>query len=301
MDRKSLNCDFSNFKNTKTTLIMSKKAIIKKNEEYYDDKHLNAFYQSKYGAPFTHIGLYTKEATTPEEAKDETIHKIDRLVPKIKKSSKILDLGSGYGESARYLVAQYNSAINCLDISEVQNEHNQKLNKAAEADERITVTQGSFQKIPFPRESIDIVVAQDCLYHSTAKKKAFLDISRVMTSEGRFIFTDIIKKAGVTDDEVEPLLKGLNIKDFGSIKKYHRFAPRCDFEQVYLMEYPDMLTKHYENLLEVLQKNEAAIAKITTKKFVTEKIEETEKWIKLANSGLITWVLIQYQKRNVWI
>lgn len=280
---------------------MKGKSVAKLTEEYYDSEDANAFYQIIVGGEHLHVGIYKDDKDNIDTAGINTLKRMVRLVPKMKKSTKLLELGSGYGGTARFLLEMYGSKITCINISEVQNDIHHEKNKKADMDENITVTKGNFEKIPFPRESFDIVWSNDALMHSTHRDRVFSEVSRVLDSGGRFIFTDIIRAASATEDQVKTFMNTALFKDLGSLKKYDRLARRVDLEKVYNKEFPEMAGKHYRKILDEIQSNKDKLAKKVSKKFLDNRIDRYQKLIEGIDAGVLSWAILHYQKRNNWM
>ena len=64
--------------------------------------------------------------------------------------SRVLDIGAGYGGSARYLAKTYGCQVMCLNLSEIQNQRNRDLNRAHGLSMLINVVDGSFEDIALP-------------------------------------------------------------------------------------------------------------------------------------------------------
>ncbi|MCZ6628564.1 MAG: methyltransferase domain-containing protein [SAR324 cluster bacterium] len=80
----------------------------------------------------------------------------------------MLDIGSGYGGTARHLAGTHGCRVTGLSISEVENERHRKMNEAKGLQDLIDVVDGNFEDIPFPDNSFDIVWFQDAMLHSGA-------------------------------------------------------------------------------------------------------------------------------------
>jgi sarcosine/dimethylglycine N-methyltransferase len=280
---------------------MKGKSAVKITEDYYNSKDANTFYQKIWSTDYLHVGSYKEDTVSIEEASVAMIERMLRLLPKMKKSSKLLDLGSGYGGTARYLVETYGCNITCVNISEVQNEINSEKNKKAELDNKISVVKANFEKLPFTRDSFDLVWSQDAFLHSAHKDEVFREVSRVINNEGRFIFTDFIKKEKCPADVLEPILQRLQLKDLATIKRYDRLAQNVDLAKVYTKEMPEMMLIHYRKVLERLEADYKNITKKVTKSYIDNMMKGLQLWIDGAEAGHISWALFQYQKKNVWI
>ena len=102
---------------------------------YYDSDDADAFYSLVWGGEDIHVGCYehTSDIAT---ASVETVKRMSARLTGLGADSTVLDLGSGYGGSARWLAAEYGCAVTCVNISETQNDTNRQKNRQAGLDER---------------------------------------------------------------------------------------------------------------------------------------------------------------------
>lgn len=155
--------------------------------EYYDRSH--DYYQKVWGNHIS-IGLHHPSNISLQEASNNTLDVMIALFGTLDEA-KILDLGSGYGETARYL-ARKGANLTCLNISQVQNDHNMKWNEKAGLQDRIHVVTGSFQDILSEDEFFDVVISRDALMYSPDRKRVFSEVNRVLKRGGDFVFTDFL-------------------------------------------------------------------------------------------------------------
>lgn len=115
-----------------------------------------------WGGEDIHVGCY--ESTRDIRAAGaETVGRMIRQLSTLDDNTALLDLGAGYGGSARRIATECGCSITCLNISEVQNETNRKKNRQAGLDRSIRVIHGSFDDIPEPDSGYDVVWSQDAI------------------------------------------------------------------------------------------------------------------------------------------
>jgi sarcosine/dimethylglycine N-methyltransferase len=91
----------------------------------------------------------------------KTVEKMASLVP-LNESSVVLDIGAGYGGAARYLANTANCFVDCLNLSEGQNQRNRELNQKQGLDSQIRVIEGSFEEIPSANEHYECRLVPRC-------------------------------------------------------------------------------------------------------------------------------------------
>lgn len=268
-------------------------------KSHYDNQQVDNYYRHVWGGENIHIGIYETPEQSIQAASQNAISKMIKILPTIKKGDRILDLGSGYGGAARYLVEKFGCKVECLNISELQNKRNEALTKKAGLEDKIKITQGKFEELPYDRESFDLVWSQDALLHSDDKLKVFREVKRVLNSSGRFIFSDPMQSNNCPDDVLKKILSRLDLKELGSFKKYKRIAQRADLEQVYLREMSDQLATHYTKVLQNLNDMWDKLIVKSDKEFLENEKQSLADWIDASHKGCLNWGILQFQKRNV--
>lgn len=277
---------------------MSDKDLIQTTREYYDSKDADEFYHEIWGGEDIHIGIYSTGQESIKDASRNTILKMTKRLPSIKKGTKILDIGSGYGGAARFLAEKYKCQVDCLNLSETENQRNLKKTKAADLEKLISVTTGNFEQIPFDQESYDIVWSQDALLHSNKKLRVFQEVSRVLKPGGHFLFTDPMQSNDCPAGVLNEVLGRIHLEEMGSFNLYKRLARRTGLEQVFTKEMSEQLTSHYSKVLETLQKRYEEVAKKSKKTYLDKMMQGLQHWIDAGEKGYLTWGILQFQKRN---
>ena len=96
-------------------------------EVYYDSREADNFYFNIWGGEDIHIGLY-EETQDIAQASRATVTRMANAIPNLNTNTQLIDLGSGYGGAARYLANKFGCNVSCLNLSNVQNETNRRLN-----------------------------------------------------------------------------------------------------------------------------------------------------------------------------
>src|SRR5690606_14527274 len=124
-------------------------------------------------------GLYdgTDDIKTASRRTVETMAaKLDGLG----RHAHVLDIGAGYGGAARLLARRYGCSVRCLNVSQIQNDTNRYLTHRQGLNELVSVVHGSFEAIPEPDQSFDVVWSQDALLHSGNRKLVLEEVHRVL-------------------------------------------------------------------------------------------------------------------------
>ena len=105
---------------------------------------------------------------------------------KINKSSRILDVGCGTGQTAAYLATSYGAKVTGLDINPIM------IEKAK--NDKIPITGGHYsglnRKMSFKNSEYDFIISESVLSFVN-KPRALKEIFRLLKHDGRFIANEL--------------------------------------------------------------------------------------------------------------
>ncbi|OAV44526.1 class I SAM-dependent methyltransferase [Lewinella sp. 4G2] len=220
-----------------------------------------------------------------------------RLLPRIKKSTKMLVLQSGFGTAARYIAETHMCKVECLNDNEVQNAFNQKKIEEAELHKMMHVTLGDVDYMPYNPDNFDFVIAQDSFSITAKKRQMFRAIHRVMKPEARLIFCAIMRADRVSPAGKERIAS-LPVEELITMGDYEDDARRGFFQKVYSLDLSKNLAIHFGKLEEALESNRKELVKQTSEKFVNERKRVCKIFRELAEDGDLRWGIMMFQKLN---
>lgn len=264
--------------------------------EYYNSSDADRFYATIWGGEDIHIGLYESDTDSIVDASRRTVEKIAASVKNLDSKTRVLDIGSGYGGSARYLVKKYGCQVGCLNLSETQNTRNRELNQKAGISLAINVIDGSFEEVPLPDGSVDVVWSQDAILHSGDRKKVFEEVSRVLAKGGQFIFTDPMQSAECPKAVLQPILDRIHLDSLGSIEYYQRFAKDLGWKEVGVMDLSKNLPVHYARVLQELVVHQHTLIRVCAEDYLAKMKVGLQHWVDAGIAGHLTWGILHFQK-----
>ncbi len=274
-----------------------------KNEEvaniaknYYDSEDADNFYFNIWGGEDIHVGWYQSDSEPILDASHRTVEKMVEKLPQLTPESKVIDIGAGYGGSARYMAKTFGCQVECLNISEKENEKNIQKNKEQGLDHLINVYQGNFEEIPYKDETFDVVWCQDSILHSGNKKAVFQEVARVLKKGGHFIFTDPMQIDNCPEGVIDPVLKRIHLDSMGSVGKYREYAKDFGLQEVEVEEHPKLLPTHYGRVLEELKKNEDKLQGKVSQEYIDHMKEGLGHWVEKGNKGYLNWGILHFKK-----
>ncbi|NEQ67903.1 MAG: methyltransferase domain-containing protein [Symploca sp. SIO2D2] len=265
-------------------------------QNYYDQSDTDTFYQKVSGGEHVHIGLFEHKNEDLEIAKKRTTEYIASLVD-INNSHYILDLGSGYGGTARYLSQKYSCRVSCLNISKKQNAINHQRNQELGLTDLITVEEGTFEQLPYPDSRFNIVWSQDAIFHSSTPKKVFQESSRVLLNQGEFIFSVVLLDDQISDQDKQKITQyySLNLQ---YLQTYRNLASQVGLAEVQVIDLSENIAINYSRLLTKMEALQAADPQLWSLEFFTKMQQRLRDWVKAGEQGLIRWGILHYQKNR---
>lgn len=266
-------------------------------ESYYDSTDADRFYETVWGGEDIHIGLYD-DSTTISEASRKTVEAMAGQLLNLGRDSRVIDLGAGYGGSARYLNKVAGCKVTCLNISEVQNRRNRELNKDQGVDNLVQVLHGSFEDIPCDDASMDIVWSQDSFLHSNRRDKVLSEIARITAPGGELIFTDPMQADDCPEGVLQPVYDRLNLDSMGSFAYYRESLGALGFEEVQVTDLTHQLRNHYSKVKEELQARYEELVNTISHQYMDKMILGLENWVDAADKGYLAWGICHFRKRD---
>ncbi|WP_206441699.1 class I SAM-dependent methyltransferase [Streptomyces boncukensis] len=266
---------------------------------YYNSPDADTFYASVWGGEDIHIGLYESSEEPIADASRRTVARMaDRLG--LTAESTVLDLGSGFGGSARYLAETYGCRVQALNLSEVENQRHRQLNAQRGLTDRIEVVDGSFEEIPFPDSSVDVVWSQDAFLHSGDRIRVLEEIGRVLKPGGQLIFTDPMAADGTPVSKLQPILDRIHLDDMGSPGFYQRELKRLGFTPADGDGFEDLreqLVAHYGRVLQETERQEAeGLASKVSSDYLAQMKKGLTHWVDGGREKRLTWGVFHFTR-----
>jgi len=264
--------------------------------EYYNSEDADNFYFHVWGGEDIHVGLYEKEGDSIFDASRRTVEKMIDLCGNITEKTRVLDLGSGYGGSARKIASSRKCNVSCLNISEVENKKNVEKNNQEGLGSQIEVVDGSFETIPFDDSVFDIVWSQDAILHSGNRSKVIQEVSRVLKKDGIFIFTDPMQKEGVHQKDLQPVLDRIHLDTLGSYEFYEKTCASFGLQKVEFLDLSPQLVNHYSSVLNEINNRFDEIQQVVSEEYLERMKIGLGHWIAAGKKGLLNWGIMKFRK-----
>ncbi|ADI73825.1 Methyltransferase type 11 [Methanohalobium evestigatum Z-7303] len=274
----------------------SGKTAVDKAQEYYNSNDADNFYFTIWGGEDIHVGLYQSEDEPIFDASRRTVERMASKINNLNKNSKILDIGAGYGGAARYLARNNGCQVVALNLSEVENERDRKMNEEQALDHLITVVDGSFENLPYPDDSFDVVWSQDSILHSGEREQVIKEVARVLKSGGDFIFTDPMQTDDCPEGVLQPILDRIHLESLGSPGFYRESAKKYGMKEIEFEEHTSQLPTHYGRVLKETKRREDELSNVVSQEYINNMKQGLQHWVNGGNSGYLTWGIFHFRK-----
>lgn len=275
----------------------SKQNAVDLAEAYYDSDDADAFYREIWGGEDIHIGLYDTPGLDISAASHNTVVKLAGMIDGLNETSRVLDIGAGYGGAARFLAKTYGCQVTCLNLSDVQNTTNQKKNKAQGLSSLVRVVHGNFEDLPFQPGMFDVVWSQDAILHSARRTKVLAEVTRVLGPAGQFVFTDPMQADDCPEGVLQPILDRIHLASLGSPQFYREELKKLGLEEKAFDPMLIHLERHYARVGEELESRRAEIQKYASDDYVDRMIGGLKNWVNGAKAGHLMWGMFHFIKR----
>ena len=263
---------------------------------YYNSEDADTFYYTVWGGEDLHIGTYESDDESIFDASRRTVERIAGKIRNPGKEMYVLDLGAGYGGSMRYLARHYGCRAVALNLSEVENERDRKMNREQELDGLIEVVDGSFEKLDFKDNTFDVVWSQDSFLHSPERERVVAEAARVLKPGGDFVFTDPMRTEDCPEEVLQPILDRLHLDDLGSPEFYRESGERHGLRLLEFDEMAEQLPRHYARVLAELERREAALREKISADYLERMKTGLRHWVDGGRQGRLTWGIFHFSK-----
>ncbi|KAL8788915.1 MAG: hypothetical protein Q9213_001438 [Squamulea squamosa] len=271
---------------------------------YYDDPGTDRFYTLLWGGQDIHTGIYTSPTDTITFASQQTVVKAAETLQKsgleLSPQTRVLDLGAGYGGAARYLAKTYGCQVVSLNLSPVQNQRNEELNRAEGLEAKTKVVEGVFEVVPASvGDGFDVVWSLDSFLHSLDRWKIVDEIDRLLRKdqETRVVFTDIMASNDAFEKQPElmkAMMDRLHLSDLGTLDFYKKAFEQKGFSDLGYWDGIKHFKTHYRRLGDELKRRKE---ELMANEGVDEAVVERHtggmrRWVKAAEKGCVEWGIL---------
>lgn len=265
-------------------------------QDYYNSSDADRFYYAVWGGEDIHVGIYNHASEPIRNASRRTVEVMAGLPRALGRKSHVIDLGAGYGGAARYLARTTGCHVTCLNLSEVQNERNRRMSAEQGLAEQIEVVDGTFEDIPYPDASFEVVWSQDAFLHSGRRETILREVQRVLKPGGLLVFTDPMQADDCDGAGLEPVLDRIHLDTMGSVAFYTREAEQAGLELLQFLDFSHQLPRHYQRVQDELDLQGPQLSDLVSQEYREHMHTGLGHWVDAGGKGLLRWGIFQFRK-----
>ena len=246
------------------------------------------------------IGWFESDADSVYEACRRLVEKMAERLPHRGPGTRMLELGSGYGAAARYVARERGFQVDCLNLSDKQNQQNQQRNDDQGLSEHIRITPGYFENLSFAGDAnYDVVWSQDAIIHSPNKPQVFAEVNRVLKPGGDLVLVDVLQSAeGGRDDFVQFIVNYFHLESLGSFDLYRQLAAEHGWQEIEVLDVTDQLVAHYQRLQHQLAQRYGELLDEFSAENLDGRKDRLQQWLMAGQEGNLEWGLFHFRKSS---
>lgn len=187
---------------------------------------------------------------------------------KLKKASRVLDIGCGAGHTCAHIAKNYGCFVSGIDISKEVIERARALYQDEEYFERMDLLDADAKELPFSDGYFDVVLAESVLLFIEDKKVAIEEMIRVLKPRGYLAMNELCVSRGPSASHVkEYFRKPEFMGHLLDVAEYERLVARDNLE----------LVLQDENGLDVLGQMKGQVQDLISKKGILHLCEAAHK------------------------
>lgn len=269
---------------------------VKVARDYYNSDDADNFYSLVWGGEDIHVGVYRHPDEQVYNASRRAVALMAEQLPRIDADTRVIDLGSGYGGSMRWLAREYGCPTVGLNLSERENERGRRQNAEQGLDHLVEIVDGSYEDVPYQDESFDVVWSQDAMLHSGNRRRVLEEAVRILRPGGHFVFTDPMQVDGCSTEELEPILARLHLSTLGSPAFYRENLGDLGLEEVTFVDRSEMIPAHYGRVRDVLAKEDEYVSRHVSRDYIDRMSHGLKHWVEGGRQGNLTWGVFVFRK-----
>lgn len=260
-------------------------AVVEETQEYYDgpaDEIYRRLWRDN-----VHMGTWRAGDDTIDEAMART-NRVMADRGDVWEDAFVLDVGSGYGASARFLATERGCRVHGVNISERENELARERNRQAGLDDVVSIEYGDFHDLPYDDASFDIVWSQESLLHGVDKSRILDECRRVLRPGGRFVLSDLLVRKHVSEEEREPIYARVKAPVMWDLDEYAEAISASGLEVVDQADWPENVAPTYQSVLDQLVEQRDRLADRVPTEQIEQTIASLQLWVDAAHEGKIS-------------
>jgi sarcosine/dimethylglycine N-methyltransferase len=263
---------------------------------HYNSEDADNFYFHVWGGENIHVGLYEEADEAIASASRRTVERMAEKLGGLGADSTLIDLGAGYGSSARYLAKRFGCRVTALNLSETENTRNREMSAAQGLADRVEVVDGAFEELAAGDANYDFAWSQDAILHSGDRRKVIQEVARVLKPGGTLIFTDPMQADDCPGGLLDRVLERIHLDSLGSFAFYRQVARDAGLEEIAIDDLSGHLVTHYRRVREQLNAQREELAGKVSDEYVDRMLAGLGHWVSAGEQGYLSWGIMRFRR-----
>ena len=268
-------------------------SIVANTQAYYDGP-ADEIYRTIWGDNL-HLGVPRGDDCPHPEAMEHTNEIMARAV-RLQADTRVLDLGCGYGSTARYLAANFGCHVTGTNISEKELDLARERASAAGLAHLLSFEYEDFHSLSAGEGSYDVVWSQEAFLHAADKNAVLSECRRVLKPNGSLVFTDILVRRDTPSEDRERIYQRVQSPDMWDMDDYRFALYRLDFRVNREEDWSQYVARSYAWVRDRLAENREALLPRIGADTIDRTLAALSFWVNSASAGYIGWAMFAATK-----
>jgi len=262
-------------------------------QDFYDGP-ADEIYRRVWGEHL-HLGLPGPGITSREQAADHAT-RVMADAAGIAAGMAVLDIGCGFGLTARDLARWYGCRVLGLNISDKEvTAANHRATREGIAH-LATFQLGDFHHLDFPADQFDIVWSQEALLYGVDKLAVLAEAKRVLKPGGRLAFSDVLASRVMTKQDRERVYARVHTPLMWDKPDYAEALDQLGLETLRIEDWSAHVAADYAQGRDRICADYEQLVAVAGAAAVDRMLGGLEVWVAKAEEGLIGWAFFLARK-----
>jgi len=251
---------------------------------HYEDPGVDKLYHRIWGEDI-HYGIYESEnepiAAATQRAKAEMAKPL-ALTPEW----LVLEVGCGYGATARFLAERYGCKVVATNIASGQLRRAQEATKATAVAELVRFEVADYHDLPYGDGQFDCWWCQEALVHSPDKLLVLQEAHRVLKPGGYAVVSDqIFRPNRLTQEELQAVRERYHTERISGPNDYADMIREAGFELIEHRNWQEHAKTHRRRIRDRLAELTPELSEEVSPETLRRNYQSWDAWAKLAEAG----------------
>jgi SAM-dependent methyltransferase len=260
---------------------------------YYEGA-VEPIYRSAFGAAL-HLAMFEGDESR-EKAQTRTKEFLAARLPQVSLETTIVDLGSGYGDAARFLVQRLGCKVVGVNLVHTQNVLALSVSREAGFGRQISAIEADFGHVPLAAACTQVVWSQEALLHAPDRGRVLTEAARLLQPGGVFIYTDLVQTGPLEPEEARLIYERVKITSFETFEGYRVHLQAAGLQIKEIADLSPYVARSYGDHIDEIRAARDILVKAVGADFVDYTIEAMGRWVTAANEGKLGWGMFVARK-----